>query len=38
VTMPSMKRTRKPAVVSLKPSMLPFNSVNKVSRLLGLPT
>jgi len=38
VTMPSRNFTLKPRVVSLKPSILPFNSVKRVSLLLGLPT
>ncbi len=38
VTTPSMNLTLNPNKVSLNPSRLPFNSENKVKRLLGLPT
>lgn len=38
VIMPSKNFTLKPSTVSLKPSILPFNSVKRVSLLLGLPT
>lgn len=38
VIIPSRNLTLNPRAVSLKPSRLPFNSVNKVNLLLGLPT
>jgi len=37
VTIPSKNFTLKPNRVSLKPSVLPFNSENNVNLLLGLP-